>query len=158
MVMLGSGLGIFSSSKYGHNWKCMDDTSLIVCHQVLLAAFQGCMGDHGIYCLLHEMFGHDIAVRMSRSEGVKYPDHYEDQIHPPPLEDIIAGGGGSPLPSHLPPQPIHAESNSKYFTLSSEQQLHNKHNLLLKPIHPVKNVQKRPNPSEQDADLGTTAK
>jgi hypothetical protein len=36
--------------------------------------------------------------------------------------------------------------------------LHNEHDPLPEPIHPVNHVQKRPNPSAQDADLVTAAK
>jgi hypothetical protein len=136
----------------------MDDASLILRHQVLLATFQGRMGDHGIYCLLHEMFGHDIAVRISRSEGVNYPDLYDNRIRPPPLEDIIAGGGVPPLPSLLPPQPAPAESSSMSVTASSERLSHNARDPSLGPIHPVNNVQKRPSPSAHDADPVAAAK
>jgi hypothetical protein len=133
----------------------MDDASLILRHQVLLATFQGRMGAHGIYCLLHEMFGHDIAVKMSRSEGVNYPDHYEDRIRPPPLEEIIAGGGAPPLPSHLPPQP---PSNSHIEGASTETKSHKNGSPSLDVTHQVKNVQKRPNPSTQGGDLVAAAK
>jgi len=129
----------------------MDNASLILRHQVLLATFQGRMGDHGIYCLLHEMFGHDIALKMSRSEGVNYPDRYEDRILPPPFEDIIAGGGVPPLPSHLPA----GKSNG---AASLERQSHNKHDSFAEQIHPVKHVKKRPNLSAQDIDLVPAAK
>ena len=140
----------------------MSDASLTLRHTILVATFNGQMGDHGIYCVLHDIFGHNHAVRICRSEGVDYPDSYEDRIRPPPLEDIIAGGTIPQIPLHSPlSQPawvIKKGSHAQINTGSLEGRSDEDDATWTERIRLGKKVKKRRHPLVTQADILAVSK
>lgn len=71
-VANSSGPGLFTGPRLDIHWSPLSTTELIKRHDIIKLVLSGHYGDMGMYSLLQQMFGHQVAANICVADGITY--------------------------------------------------------------------------------------